>query len=453
MGLSLDIRTIFAALAVAMTCLAAALCFISATQKTYPGFKQWTLGAVAMALGYLLFLLRGPLPEAIPILAGNTLFVAGSALTFAGTRGFLGLKPWPKFQTAVPLACLAGLAWFLWGYELIGMRGLLLSLSAALLLFPTAWMLGAHAPPGQRPLYLGTGITFALFCTALLIRGVGMMAQGPNFQLFAQSPLQAGFFLFLLMSQVSWIIGLLLINQQRMSDDLRQSRAELAVSAEKLARILAFLPDPTWVVDRTGRVTHWNQAMERLTGVPAARMLGKGDCEHALPLYGQRRPCLIDLVLRRRPEGEKLYPHLEERGEVLTLAESFLPPLGQGGIYVASSATRLLDDQGQVAGAIATLRDITEAKRSQQEREKLITELTEALDKVKTLKGLIPICSHCKSIRRDEGYWQQLEAFFSDHAEVEFSHGICPDCLEKYYQEFKQPPDSLGKGDDPDDVG
>ena len=193
--------------------------------------------------------------------------------------------------------------------------------------------------------------------------------------------------------------------------------------------------------------------MERLTGVLAKRVLGKGEYEHALPLYGERRPCLIDLMLKHDPEGESRYQSLERRGDMLVTSESFLPKLGEAGLYVAGSATCLLDEQGQVSGAIETLRDVTQAKCGQQEREKLIAELTKALEKVKTLKGLIPICSHCKSIRRDEGYWQQLETFFSDHAEVEFSHGICPDCLEKYYQDFKRPPDGLGEGDHSDDVG
>lgn len=453
MELTLDIRTFFAALTVVLACLAAALSFVLFTQKTYPGFKQWTLAAVATALGYLLIVLRGPIPAVVSIMVGNNLLVVGAALVFAGTRGFLGLKPWPRFQVAVPLACLAGLAWFFWVDEFIGMRAMVVSLAAAILLFPVAWMLISHSPRGHRPLYLGTGIIFALSNFTILLRAASMLAAGYNFQLFANSPVQAFFYVFLIMFQASWFIGLLLMNSQRMSDELRRSRAELAVTVDNMERILEFLPDPTWVVDRSGRVTHWNQAMERLTGVSTEQMLGKGDYEHALPLYGERRPCLIDLVLERSPEWERRYLNLEERGGMLVSSEYFMPKLGEGGAYVAGSAICLIDDQGQVSGAIQTVRDITAAKRGQEEREKLIAELRGALEKVKTLKGLIPICSHCKSIRRDEGYWQQLESFFSDHAEVEFSHGICPDCLEKYYKEFKAPAPSLGQGDHPDDVG
>lgn len=59
-----------------------------------------------------------------------------------------------------------------------------------------------------------------------------------------------------------------------------------------------------------------------------------------------------------------------------------------------------------------------------------------ALDEIKTLRGIIPICSHCKKIRDDEGYWEQIEAYISDHSEAQFSHGICPDCAQELYPDF-----------------
>jgi hypothetical protein len=63
--------------------------------------------------------------------------------------------------------------------------------------------------------------------------------------------------------------------------------------------------------------------------------------------------------------------------------------------------------------------------------------LQESIAKVKQLKGLLPMCSYCKSIRNDGDYWQQLEAYISDHSEAEFSHGICPTCFERARREFE----------------
>lgn len=80
--------------------------------------------------------------------------------------------------------------------------------------------------------------------------------------------------------------------------------------------------------------------------------------------------------------------------------------------------------------------EIEERKRVENERERLIHELQEALAEVKTLSGLLPICSSCKKIRDDKGYWNQLESYISKHSEAEFSHGICPECAKKLYPEF-----------------
>ena len=76
------------------------------------------------------------------------------------------------------------------------------------------------------------------------------------------------------------------------------------------------------------------------------------------------------------------------------------------------------------------------ASKHAEEREKLIEELHAALAKVKVLSGFLPICSSCKKIRDDKGYWQQIECYISEHSEAEFSHGICPDCAKRLYHGF-----------------
>lgn len=80
--------------------------------------------------------------------------------------------------------------------------------------------------------------------------------------------------------------------------------------------------------------------------------------------------------------------------------------------------------------------DITKRKLAEEAREKLILELQEAISKVKTLSGMLPICSSCKKIRNDKGYWTQIESYVQDHSAAEFSHGICPECIIKLYPDF-----------------
>jgi DNA-binding response OmpR family regulator len=75
---------------------------------------------------------------------------------------------------------------------------------------------------------------------------------------------------------------------------------------------------------------------------------------------------------------------------------------------------------------------------AERERDRLIGELQEALARIKTLSGLLPICCHCKKIRDDKGYWNQVEVYIRDHSNVEFSHSICPECMEKLYPEFTE---------------
>jgi PAS domain S-box-containing protein len=80
-------------------------------------------------------------------------------------------------------------------------------------------------------------------------------------------------------------------------------------------------------------------------------------------------------------------------------------------------------------------RDISERKRFEQEREKLVSELQEALANIKTLSGLIPICANCKKIRDDKGYWNAVEGYIMQHTDAKFSHGICPDCMSREFPE------------------
>ncbi len=74
-----------------------------------------------------------------------------------------------------------------------------------------------------------------------------------------------------------------------------------------------------------------------------------------------------------------------------------------------------------------------ELVRLNRDKEAAIVKLKEALDKISTLRGLLPICARCKKIRDDQGYWQQIEVYISDHTEADFTHGICPDCARAIY--------------------
>lgn len=91
------------------------------------------------------------------------------------------------------------------------------------------------------------------------------------------------------------------------------------------------------------------------------------------------------------------------------------------------------DENGNPVRRTGTHKDITDRKAEELEREKLIQRLNKAIKDVKTLGGLIPICSSCKKIRDDKGYWNRLESYFEQHSTALFSHSLCPSCMDEIY--------------------
>ncbi len=93
----------------------------------------------------------------------------------------------------------------------------------------------------------------------------------------------------------------------------------------------------------------------------------------------------------------------------------------------------IFDENQNITNFLGMKEDITGRKLAEEERERLIKELQNAAEEIKTLGSLLPICSHCKKIRDDQGYWNILESYIQEHTNTLFSHGICPVCLEELY--------------------
>jgi PAS domain S-box-containing protein len=142
------------------------------------------------------------------------------------------------------------------------------------------------------------------------------------------------------------------IERRRTEDALQKSR-------QQLTDIINFLPDPTFVIDGEGTVIAWNHAIEKMTGIPKTDILGKGNYEYAIPFVGERRPLLIDAVMSEPYLHEMPYSNLLNEDNKIT-AEIFSPYLnGRKGADLLISAGPLYDPQGNIVGAIETVRDIT----------------------------------------------------------------------------------------------
>lgn len=111
-------------------------------------------------------------------------------------------------------------------------------------------------------------------------------------------------------------------------------------------------------------------------------------------------------------------------------------PTPAGDTFYLTTAKPILDESGTVETVICTSKNITKRKLAEIELKKERDNLLKALKEIKALSGLLPICSSCKKIRDDKGYWNQIEAYISEHSKAEFSHGLCPDCSQKLYSEF-----------------
>jgi PAS domain S-box-containing protein len=157
-----------------------------------------------------------------------------------------------------------------------------------------------------------------------------------------------------------------------------------------------------------------NAAAGKMFGAPRERILGSVCHEYICP--AEEGKCPITDLKQELDNAER---------ELLTADGRRVPILKTVVSVTLAGREHLLE----------SFLDITERKRAEEERERLIGQLQDALAEVKTLSGLLPLCSSCKRIRDDQGYWQQIEAYIRDHSEAEFSHSVCPECAKKLYPE------------------
>ncbi|MBI5605794.1 MAG: response regulator [Deltaproteobacteria bacterium] len=156
-----------------------------------------------------------------------------------------------------------------------------------------------------------------------------------------------------------------------------------------LSQTIEFLPDATFAIDAQGKVTIWNRAIEDLTGIPASEMLGKGDYAYAVPFYGKPRPVMIDLALTPDQEISGSYVFFQQEDRRL-VSETYLADFqGRGPTWLWNTASTLYGPDGQVMGAIESIREITERKLAEAEKQSLEERLqrAEKMEALGTLAG------------------------------------------------------------------
>lgn len=180
------------------------------------------------------------------------------------------------------------------------------------------------------------------------------------------------------------------------------------------------IADIFYAFDLSGKMLIWNKAASRITGYSDTELSSKKPTDF---FSGEDVQRVAESIERVWKEGSA---KVEAK---LVLKDGRQVPYEFAGSILKDSKDNIIAFSG-------IGRDITKRKRAEAELENLISELKDALANVKTLSGLLPICASCKKIRDDKGYWNQIEAYISEHSEAEFTHGMCPDCAKKAYEEL-----------------
>ncbi|MDD5765048.1 MAG: PAS domain S-box protein [Candidatus Marinimicrobia bacterium] len=203
---------------------------------------------------------------------------------------------------------------------------------------------------------------------------------------------------------------------------IQYKQHELQVrESEERYRLLVENVNDAIVISQREKFIFFNQQFATMLGYAFGELVMKDYRE----IYTPRGLEILHERSKRRERGE----YVPSRYETIFRRKD-------GSIIDVEANVTIIDNQGDKA-TFAVIRDISDRKRIEQEREKTIQELQAALNNVRTLKGLIPICANCKKIRDDSGYWSEVEKYISVHSNVDFTHGICPDCMKKLYPNYK----------------
>jgi PAS domain S-box-containing protein len=203
----------------------------------------------------------------------------------------------------------------------------------------------------------------------------------------------------------------------------KQAEEALRESELKLRSVTESAKDAIISADKNGIIISCNKASQNLFGYKKREIIGR-------PLTVLMPESFIESHKRAMANHVKT-------GESRIIGQTLeLAGLTKGGLEFPlelSISTWKVGGEPYYTGII---RDISERKQIEEERNQLIKSLQDSLAKIKTLSGMLPICASCKKIRDDKGYWNKIETYIRIHSEAEFSHGICPECAKTLYPDF-----------------
>jgi PAS domain S-box-containing protein len=204
--------------------------------------------------------------------------------------------------------------------------------------------------------------------------------------------------------------------------DLKKELDALRESERHYRVLLDESNDPTFSFYEDGTYRYANKAFAKGVGWPRDEIIGRKIWDLFDKDEADKRFAIVKKVFATGKTEE-----IEVR-----------VPLPSGDTFYLTTAKPILRDDGTVETVICSSKNITKRKLAEDalkaERDRLLS----AMNDIKTLSGLLPICASCKKIRDDQGYWNQLERYIQKHSDAKFSHGLCPDCINKLYPQLKK---------------
>jgi len=204
----------------------------------------------------------------------------------------------------------------------------------------------------------------------------------------------------------------------------RRIEKELLATAKRYQTLFETTGDAIFIIDTNGdpgRILAANKAAADMHGYPVPELLTMKISDLDTPESAEKIPQRVDRIL----EGEQIkfeVDHVRKDGTEFPVE--------------VTAGSMEIDGTNYI---FAFDRDISVRKLAEKENEELIMHLRQAIENIRTLHGLLPICAWCKKVRDDSGYWKKVEDYIEEHSHATFTHGICPDCLKKAEPElFKE---------------
>lgn len=414
----IDLQTLAAAVGVSNLLQAIALYLLCRTKKTYPGVLYWLHWSVCLLLAFFLMASRQIiLPELaqVSILITNILLIAGPVFLFMGLQKFLGKdehRPLAFTVILVGALCVFYMLFINREFD-YNLRAIMLYLAGG-----TASLAGAGSLFRHKTRSIAISANFLAAVLAgnglyFYVRSVAALCGYPYVDVFTPSPFHTATYLtcFIVTNLVT--LGLIIMVSQR-------SLAETTEIKEHFESIFSTGPNAIMLIRlQDGLFLDVNPEFTAQTGFPREDIVGRTNREVN--------------IWKNPGDFEKLTHELLNNTLCMNLEFDLQRKDGSSFSSILSSRLITIDNQAHV---IMVTQDLTEQKRTENQMRTLITQLQKALEEIKTLKGIVPICANCKSIRDDKGYWEQVETYVARFTEARFSHGICPDCMKRLYPDL-----------------